>query len=73
MELKVIQELVKICTVHFESELLDLDSTDGILYTISYLVQSVQEEFEHLIGADSDKKIFIRSLTKLILIFTGEK
>ena len=56
VELKVIEELIKNYTLHFKSESQDLDSTGRILDTISKLVESVQEEFEHLIGADLDKK-----------------
>ena len=43
VELKVIEELVKNYTVHFKSELQDLDSTNGILGTISKLAESFQE------------------------------
>ena len=56
VELKVIEELVKNYTINFKSESEDLGSRDEILDTISELAESAQEEFEHLIGAYSEKK-----------------
>lgn len=73
VELKVIEELVKNYKVHFKSKSQDLDSTDGILDTVSKLPESVQEEFENLIGADSDKKNLIRSISKVISILLSER
>ena len=75
IELRVIEELVKNYNEHFKNERQDQgrNSTDGILDTIGKLVDSVQDEVKHLISADSDTKIFIRSLTKLISILTSER
>lgn len=72
VELKVIEELVKNYTINFKSESEDLGSRDEILDTISELAESAQEEFEHLIGAYSEKKALIRSLAKLISILVSE-
>ena len=46
----------------------DGDSTDGPLNLIENLTNNLQTEFEEILGEDADKKLFIRSLTKIFAI-----
>ena len=65
---EVIEKILQVLMEHIETENKDLDSTDRILDTIHDIADSVQEEFEELIDIDSDKKTFIRNLSKLFTI-----
>ena len=47
----------------------DNDSTDGIFDTLSEIAESVQDDFEKLIGISNDKNHFIRALTKAFTLF----
>ena len=44
------------------------DCTDGILDTLHNIEDSTREEFEELIGIESNKKTFVRNLSKLFTI-----
>ena len=44
------------------------DSTDGAFELLSGLMESVQEEFEELIGTDSDKRELIGVLSKIFAL-----
>ena len=44
------------------------DCTDGILDTLHNIEDSTREEFEELIGIESNKKTFVRNLRKLFTI-----
>ena len=41
------------------------DATDGAFDVLSDLAESLQKDFEELIEADSDKKIFMKVLSKI--------
>ena len=43
----------------------EVDSTDGAFTFIENLTENLQAEFDETIGVDSDKKQFIRSLTRI--------
>ena len=40
----------------------DKDATDGVFDLLSTISDTIQEEFEELIGSDSDRKRFVRAL-----------
>ena len=44
------------------------DQIDGRFNLLSDLAESAQEEFEELIGKDSDKKKFIKAFTKILAL-----
>lgn len=67
LEVKVIEKLFEEYTKHFEAESESVDSPDGILDKLISIISSVEEE----ICIISDKKILIRSLTKLITILVS--
>lgn len=51
----------------------DLDSTDGVFDVLSFLSEQIQEEFDELLEEDSDKKRFIKSLTKVFALLLNTK
>lgn len=65
---EVIEKILQVLMEHIETENKDLDSTDRILDTIHDIADSVQQEFEELIGTDSNKKTFVRNLSKIFTI-----
>ena len=67
-EIQTVETLLSDLIEHFKSESEDLDSTDEVLDTVQNIAESAQEEFEELIGAVTDKKIFLRKLSILIAI-----
>ena len=69
--LENVQLIEKITTamsehVTFENE--NRDSIGGILDVIREIADSVQEDFEELVGISNDKKHFIRALTKIFML-----
>ena len=51
----------------------DKDSTDGILDFLDQISDSVQEEFDKLLSGDSDKKRFVRALSKRLALLLNTK
>ena len=51
----------------------DKDATDGVLDLLSTISDSVQEKFEELIGGDSDRKRFVRALSKIFALLLNTK
>ena len=51
----------------------DGDSTDGIFDLLDNLTNSVQEDFDKIIGEDNDKKRFIKSLTCMFPLLLNTK
>ena len=49
------------------------DSTDGPLNFIENLVDTLQAQFDETLGESDDKKLFIRSLTKIFTILLSVK
>ena len=47
----------------------DADSTDGVLEALTTLSEQVQEEFDELLGEDTDNKQFLKSLKNIRLTF----
>ena len=51
----------------------DADSTDGIFDFLESLSAKVQEEFDDLLEGDSDKKRFIKALTRIFALLLNTK
>ena len=51
-------------TLIFE-EITDTDSTDRVFDFLSTLYEKIQEEFHKLLDGDSNKKCFLRTLTRI--------
>ena len=49
------------------------DSTDGVFDFLSRLADSVQEEFDELLSGGSDKKIFVRALSRIFALLLNTK
>ena len=49
------------------------DSTDGPLNFIENLVNNLQTEFDKTLGENVDKRLFVRSLTKIFTILLSVK
>ena len=73
LDIKVIKKLLEEYTKHFEVESKGANSTDSILNRPTSIISSVGGEFENFTAVNSDKKIFIRNLTKLIMILVRGK
>ena len=51
----------------------DKDSTDEIFDVLSQISDSAREELDELLSRDSDKKIFIRALSKIVALLLNTK
>ena len=49
------------------------DSTDGVFDFLISLANQIQEEFEELLDGDSDKKRFLRALSKIFALLLNTK
>ena len=49
------------------------DPTDDIFDLLSSISESVQEELDELISGDSDKKRFLRALSRIFANFSTQK
>ena len=73
LDIKVSEKSLEKYMRHFEAKALGADSTDAIMDRLTSVISSVKEEYKNLTGVSSDKKIFIRNLTKLITILVSGK
>ena len=51
----------------------DADLTDGIFEFLSKISYQIQEEFDELLGKDTDKKRFLKSLSKIFALLLNTK
>ena len=51
----------------------DTDSTDGVFNFLTTLSEKIQEEFDELLDGNSDKKRFLRALTKVSALILNTK
>ena len=51
----------------------DADSTDGIFDFLESLTSRLQEDFDELIGECSDKKGFVKALTRIFALLLNTK
>ena len=70
---ELFEEITRAISEHvtFENEI--RDSTDGIFDVPGEIVDSVHEDFEELVGITSDKKHFMRALTKIFTLLLNTK
>ena len=65
---KIFEEITSAIAAHVRSENNDDDVTDENFYTLGEIAESVQEDFEELVGISNNKKTFIRALTKIFAL-----
>ena len=65
----IFEEITREIEEYLLKESDDTDSTDGILDFLTTLSDQVQGEFEELLDSNSDKKRFLRTLSKYLLCF----
>ena len=51
----------------------DADLTDGVLEALRTISKQIQEEFDKLLGEDTNKKQFLKSLSKIIALLLNTK
>ena len=49
------------------------DGTDEIFYFLLTISDSVQKEFDQLVGGDSDKKRFVKALSRIFALLLNTK
>ena len=59
--------------IFLSKETNEADSIDGIFDFLKDLSDSVQEEFEELIAGNSDKKCFVRALSRIFVLLLNTK
>ena len=69
----IFEEIIRELEAHLERESDDADSTDDVLDFLTSLAIKVQEEFEELLDNDSNKKRFLRSLSKIFALLLNTK
>ena len=70
---QLFEEITRAISEHVTFENKNRDSTDGIFDVLSKIADSVQEDFEELVGISSNKKHFIRALTKIFTLLLNTK
>ena len=58
---------------HLARESDDANSTESVFDFLTSLADQVQEEFEKLLDGDSDKKRFLRALSKIFTLLLNTK
>ena len=66
--ISIIQEIEQELSEKLFNQKSEGDSKDGPLNFIENLTNNLQIEFDKTLGEDADKKLFIRSLTKIFAI-----
>ena len=68
----IFEEITRELEAYLATESDDADLTDGVFDFLTTLADQVQEEFEELFDGDSDKKRFLRALSKTfaLLLYT---
>ena len=69
----IFEEIIRELEAHLGRESDDADSTDDVLDFLTSLAIEVQEEFEELLDNDSNKKRFLRSLSKIFALLLNTK
>ena len=70
---KIFEEINKEIDTFLKKQSDNKDATDDILDLLSTITNSVQEEFEELVTDDSDKKRFVRALSKIFALLLNTK
>ena len=69
----IFEEITRELEAYLGRESDDADSTDGVFDFLTTLADQVQEEFEELLDSDSDKKCFLRALSKIFILLLNTK
>ena len=69
----IFQEITKELKAYLARQSDDADSTDGVFDFLTTLADQVQEEFEELLDGDSDKKRFLRALSRIFTLLLNTK
>ena len=69
----IFEEITKELEVYLLEESDETDSTDSVFNFLTTLVDPVQGEFEELLDGDSDKKHFLRALSKIFTLLLNTK
>ena len=64
----IFEEIRKEVEEYLLGESEDTDSTDGVFYFLSTLSEKIQEEFDELLDDNTDKKRFLRALTRIFAL-----
>ena len=69
----IFEEITRELEAYLARERNDTDSTDGVLDFLTSLSNQVQDEFEELLDGDTDKKCFLRALSKIFALLLNTK
>ena len=69
----IFEEINKKLEEHLLEKSIDTDSTDGVFDFLETLSNQVRENFDELIGEDTDKKRFIRALARIFALLLNTK
>ena len=67
------EEITRELEAHLARESDDANSTESVFDFLTSLADQVQEEFEKLLDGDSDKKRFLRALSKIFTLLLNTK
>ena len=71
--MSIFEEIRRELDEYLSRESDDADSTGGVLETLTTISEQVQEEFNELLGEDTDKKRFLKSLSKIFALLLSTK
>ena len=69
----IFEEITRELEAYLARERNDADSTDGVFDFLTSLSNQVQDEFEELLDGDTDKKCFLRALSKIFTLLLNTK
>ena len=69
----IFEEITREVEAYLSRESNNEDSTEGIFDPLSSIFDSVQEEFDNLISSESDKKRFLRALSRIFALLLNIK
>ena len=69
----IFEEISKKLEEYLLEKCTDTDSTDGVFDFLETLTNRVQEDFEELIGEDTDEKRFVRALKNIFALLLNTK
>ena len=69
----IFEEINKELEEYLLEKNIDTDSTDGVFDLLQSLANRVQEDFDGLIGEDTNKKCFVRALMRIFTLLLNTK
>ena len=70
---RIFEEIHKEIGNYLTGQEYDTDSTDGLFDFLENLTSSLHEDFDKLIGEDTNKKHFVKTLTCIFTLFLNTK